>query len=225
MKKKEPVVDMDSILNAQKEHWEHVFSKEHDKFGIPPSGPARRAAEIFMQEGAKRIIELGAGQGRDTIFFAQMGFHVYGLDYCESGVRAIEEKARGMGLSQRIELVCHDLREPLPFSEGVFDACYSHMLYCMAFKMEELIHLSKEIRRVLRHGGINLYTVRNTRDPDYATGVHRGEDMYEIDGYVIHFFDRKKIELLSDGYQIVSIDEFEEGVLPKRLFQVFLRKI
>jgi hypothetical protein len=41
---------------------------------------------------------------------------------------------------------------------------------------------------------------------------------------VIQFFDREKVNHLSKGFEIVSIDEFEEGGLPRRLFRVTLRK-
>ena len=77
---------------------------------------------------------------------------------------------------------------------------------------------------VLKPRGVNIYTVRNTHDPDYGTGIHRGEDMYEVGGFVVHFFSREKVMHLAKGYDIVSIDEFEEGRLPRKLFRVTLRK-
>lgn len=43
-------------------------------------------------------------------------------------------------------------------------------------------------------------------------------------GFIVHFFRREKVELLAEGYEIVSIDEFEEGSLPRKLFRVTLRK-
>jgi len=41
---------------------------------------------------------------------------------------------------------------------------------------------------------------------------------------VIHFFSKEKVEHLARGFEIVGIDEFEEGGLPRRLFRVTLRK-
>ena len=35
--------------------------------------------------------------------------------------------------------------------------------------------------------------------------------MYEVGGFIVNFFDRAKVEKVSKGYEIVSIDEFEEG--------------
>ena len=35
------------------------------------------------------------------------------------------------------------------------------MLYCMAFSFDQLKFLSSEIHRVLKPGGLNIYSVRN----------------------------------------------------------------
>lgn len=215
---------MREVLDAQKQHWENALSSKPNMFGELPSDPCRKAAELFKKERWTKILELGAGQGRDTIFFAQTGFQVYALDYADSGIKAIAEKAEGLGLSQSITASAHDIRTPLPFKDDYFDGCFSHMLYCMALTTAELGFLSNETRRVLRPGGLNIYTVRHTNDPDFGTGIHRGEDMYEVGGFTVHFFSREKVKHLAEGWKIVSIDEFEEGKLPRKLFRVTLRK-
>jgi hypothetical protein len=48
--------------------------------------------------------------------------------------------------------------------------------------------------------------------------------MYEVGGFIVHFFDRRKVEHLAEGYEILEIDEFEEGGLPRRLFRVTMKK-
>jgi len=195
-------------------------------FGQAPSDPAQRAAELFRQEAKTKILELGAGQGRDTIFFAQNGFQVCSLDYARSSVEAINKEADELGLSEAIIARCHDIRRPLPFKDESFDGCYSHMLYCMALSTLELEFLSHQVWRVLKPGGLNVYTVRHTGDPQYGTGIARGEDMYEISGgFIVHFFSSDKVEHLARGFETVSIDEFEEGTHPRKLFRVTLRKI
>jgi len=212
------------ILGKQRQHWGNTFLKNPDMFGEGPSDSAQKAAELFKKEGKAKILELGGGQGRDTIFFAQSGFRVYVLDYCEGAVEAITQKAQALGLSQSITAMCHDVRNPLPFDEQSFDACYSHMLYCMALTTSELEFLSDEVRRILKPRGLNIYTVRHTGDAHYGTGIHRGEDMYEVGGFIVHFFSKEKVDHLAKGCEIVGIDEFEEGGLPRKLFRVTLRK-
>lgn len=212
------------VLDTQRQHWETTFSEEAEFFGEEPSYPAQKAAELFKKEGKTKILELGAGQGRDTFYLARNGFQVYVVDYCEGGIEAIKEKAQHLGLSQSITAVCHDVRKPLPFDDGSFDGCYSHMLFCMAFTTRELEFLSREAGRVLKPDGINVYTVRTTKDKHYGAGIHRGEDMYEVGGFIVHFFSKEKIEHLAKGYKVEGVEEFKEGELPRKLYLVTLRK-
>ena len=215
---------MKDLLDAQRIHWQKTFVQNPEMFGSEPSQPARAAAELFEKEGKTSILELGGGQGRDTLFFARAGFQVHVLDYSDSAVNAIIEKARQLGLTGSVTALRHDVREGLPFNDESFDGCYSHMLYCMALTTAELERLSAEVRRVLRPNGLHIYTVRHTSDPDYGKGIHRGEDLYEVGGFIVHFFSKEKVERLAKGYQILSVDEFEEGKLPRKLFRVTLRK-
>ena len=80
------------------------------------------------------------------------------------------------------------------------------------------------MRRVLKPGGLNVYTVRHTGDPHYRMGIHRGGDMYDVGGFIVHFFSREKVEVLAKGYKIINIEKFEEGELPRKLFIITLRK-
>lgn len=212
------------VLDAQREHWERTLGQKTEMFGRAPSEAAYKAAEIFEREGSRRILELGAGQGRDTVLLAAKGFAIVALDYAQSGLRSIRQKSEALSRSQPVHVLRHDVRDPLPFRDESFDACYSHMLYCMALRLEELESLSGEIWRVLRPGGINIYTVRNTEDEDYGKGIHRGEDLYEAGGFIVQFFSREKVLRLARNWEILGIDQFAEGKLPRKLFCVTLKK-
>ena len=118
----------------------------------------------------------------------------------------------------------HDVREPLPFTDASFDGCFSHMLFCMALRTKEIEALSAEVCRVLRPGGLHVYTVRHTGDAHYRAGIHRREDMYENGGFIVHFFSEEKVRALAGGCEVLGIDSFEEGGLPRKLFRVTLRK-
>ena len=211
-------------LDQQQLQWDRAFTAEMDFFGDEPSLAARRAAERFLEGGCSLLMELGAGQGRDTLFFASLGFRVYALEYSESGRWGIIDKGVKTELGEMISPVFHDLRKPLPFADDSIGGCFSHMLYCMAFSRAELEFLSGEIRRVLRPGGLNIYTVRHKGDAHYGKGTHLGEELYEMNGFVVHYFDRAMVEHLAGGFDLLDIEEFEEGSLPRKLFQVTLRK-
>ena len=211
-------------VDSQREHWERTFASRPGMFGDEPSYPAQKSAALFKAEGKVRILELGGGQGRDSVFYAREGFNVTVLDYSGAGLREIQAKAEAADVGDRIRTLAHDVRTPLPFDAASFDAVYSHMLYCMALTSAELVALSAEVWRLLVPGGLNAFTVRTKQDAHYRTGTHRGEDMYEVGGFIVHFFDRAKVEAVSRGFSIVSVEEFEEGGLPRKLYLVAARK-
>ena len=212
-------------LDQQSQHWETNFSSKPEMFGLEPSIPAKKSLELFKKQNITKIIELGAGLGRDTIFFAKNSIHTTALDYSPSGIKVINQKIKKDNLSNYISTKLFDVREKLPFEDNSIEACYSHMLYCMALTIDDLQKLNNEIQRILKPGGINIYTVRHTNDGDFQRGIHIGEDLYENDGFIVHFFSKEKVKQLSNGFDIVNIENFEEGELPKKLFRVTLKKI
>lgn len=42
--------------------------------------------------------------------------------------------------------------------------------------------------------------------------------MYEMGGFMVHFFSREKVQQLAKGDEIVSIEAFEEGAPPGNYF-------
>jgi SAM-dependent methyltransferase len=201
-----------------------VLASRADRYGLEPSAPARWAAGLFQEHDARDVLELGAGQGRDSVHFARLGMHVQALDFAESGAEAIRAKGRDADLAGSLEAAVHDCCEPLPFADASFDACYSHMLFCMALTTPQLEQLSAEVHRVLRPGGLHVYTARTTADPDYAVGPAHGDDMFESGGFVVHFFSRELVERLAHGFTLLEVAEFEEGDFPRRLFRVAQRR-
>ena len=193
-------------------------------FGLEPSKAAINTLKNFKEEKIKKIVELGAGLGRDTIFFAKNSINVEALDYSPTAIKIINKKVLQNKLSNLVSAKIFDVRKKLPFENNSVEACFSHMLYCMALTTTELKYLNGEICRILKPGGINVYTVRHTEDGDYKNGTYIGEDLYESDGFIVHFFSEEKIRKITDGFSIKSIEKFDEGKFPRKLFRVVLKK-
>ena len=111
-----------------------------------------------------------------------------------------------------------DITDLGKFEDNSIDACYSHMLYCMALTTDDLLKLNNEIKRILKPGGINIYTVRHTNDGDFQNGNHIGEDLYENDGFIVHYFSEEKVNSLLNGFKNIALEKFEEGTFPRKLF-------
>ncbi|OZM70661.1 SAM-dependent methyltransferase [Amycolatopsis antarctica] len=189
-------------------------------YGEVPSQPAVAAAERFGTAGASRVLELGAGQGRDALFFARNGFSVTAADFSAIGLDSLAARAAADGLDGRVQTIVHDVRTRLPLSESSVDAVFAHMLLCMAISTEEIQALVNEIERVLVPGGVLVYTVRHTGDAHYGAGIEHGDNIFENGGFAVHFFDRALVDTLADGWALDEVHAFEEGELPRRLWQV-----
>ena len=211
-------------LDQQSQHWEKNFSNKPEMFGLEPSISAKKALNFFKEKKINNIIELGAGLGRDSIFFAKNNIKIQALDYSSSGIEIINHKIKKDSLSNYISTKLFDVREKLPFQDNSVDACYSHMLYCMALTIDDLQKLNNEIHRILKPNGLNIYTVRHTNDGDYKNGKHIGEDLYENDGFIVHYFSEEKVNSLLNGFKNISLEKFEEGTFPRKLFFIVNEK-
>ncbi|WP_249938677.1 class I SAM-dependent methyltransferase [Streptomyces mirabilis] len=208
------------LAQAQREHWQHTYSAHPGMYGEQPSDPADHAADVFRTAGARDVLELGAGHGRDALYFARSGFTVQATDFSAVGLGQLTHAARTQGLGDRVATVTHDVREPLPLADSSVDAVFAHMLLCMALSTAEIHALVGEVRRVLRPGGTFVYTVRHTGDAHYGTGTAHGDDIFENGGFAVHFFDRDLVNALADGWILNDVHAFEEGDLPRRLWRI-----
>ena len=194
-------------------------------FGLNPSTSAIKALKIFKNNKINKVVELGAGLGRDSIYFAKNNIHLEALDYSPSGIKSINQKIKLNNLSNISNAKIFDVRKKLPFKDNSIEGVYSHMLYCMALTSFDLQSLNTEIHRILKPGGVNIYTARHTNDGDYKKGLYIGEDMYENDGFIVHFFSENKVNSLLNGFANLEITNFEEGNFPRKLFFVVNKKL
>ncbi|MFA3843543.1 class I SAM-dependent methyltransferase [Streptomyces aureus] len=212
--------DNDELADLQRQHWQRTYTDHPGMYGEQPSGPAVHAADILRARGAKDVLELGAGHGRDALYFAREGFSVQATDFSRTGLDQLNRAARTQDVAERVTTVAHDVREPLPLPDASADAVFAHMLLCMALSTQEIHTLVREVRRVLRPGGNFVYTVRHTADAHYGAGMAHGDDIYEHGGFAVHFFPRHLVDSLAEGWTLNEVHAFEEGELPRRLWRV-----
>ncbi len=106
---------------ATRNPWPHEYTKTPDTYiwGTEPSLMAQELVEL-LRPGA-RVLDLGCGEGRDSVFFASHGFDVTGLDTSFAGL----EKAERLAAARSVTVHWVEGVMPhLPVS-GPFDLVYS----------------------------------------------------------------------------------------------------
>ncbi|MCL7418729.1 MAG: class I SAM-dependent methyltransferase, partial [Halalkalicoccus sp.] len=92
----------------------------------------------------KKVLEIAAGTGRFSVMLAARGADVIGLDISDAMLSQGREKARGAGLSERVEFVRGDAAR-LPFPDDHFDAVLAMRFFHLIPNPDRYL---REIRRV-----------------------------------------------------------------------------
>src|SRR5918994_38206 len=201
--------------------WNKVYSNDSSFFGDQPSKFALIFYENFIKNKVKKVLELGCGQGRDSLFFASKGLDVHAIDSSKVAIENLTTKTKELNLDINLKYI--NAVEGLPFSNGYFDAVYSHMFYNMGFSDDELQFLFNESKRVLKSKGILSFSVRNDKDIMYKKGTKVSGSIYDINGFQIRFFTKEDIKyFVNNNFKIQNIiEDYEE---PANLYFVICYK-
>jgi ubiquinone/menaquinone biosynthesis C-methylase UbiE len=101
----------------------------------------------------QRILEVGAGSGRDSVGLVNMDGRVFVVDYAESSLAVVKREALAAGVE--VHLVCGDAVD-MPFRDACFDVLF-HQGLMEHFR--DPSRLLDENKRVLRKGGVILVDV------------------------------------------------------------------
>jgi ubiquinone/menaquinone biosynthesis C-methylase UbiE len=203
------------------EIWDKVYSKVSAFFGEEPSSFSQICYIDFKKHHVKKLLELGCGQGRDTLFFASHDLDIYAIDSSKVAIESLKQKIRKEKIS--IKLRQFDAKQGIPFGNKYFDAVYSHMFYNMRFTDVELRFLFRESSRVLKNNGLLFFSVRSDKDVLYNKGQKIDNNIYEINGFQIRFFTKEQIKsFLVNYFEIKNIEEGYE--VPVSLYLVLCYK-
>lgn len=167
-----------------------------------PSLFADTVIQYFPKPG--KILELGAGLGQDTIFFAKNSYDVVSTDL-EISSLATNIANQIEDIRNKIKVQQLDLNELLPYEDDSFDVVYSH-LSLHYFDKDTTSRIINEIERVLKPGGIFAFLCNSTSDPEYKTGIQMEKDFFLIGKVTKRYLSVDSARKLTRGFQIYLID-------------------
>jgi hypothetical protein len=77
--------------------WQETYGAHPAMYGDQLSAAAVHAAGVFRMAGAREVMELGAGHGRDALFFARSGFAVRATDFARPVLSSCARPPAGRG--------------------------------------------------------------------------------------------------------------------------------
>lgn len=176
-----------------------------------------KLAEEFKKNGVSKILDLGCGSGRHSVFFAKEKFKVFGFDLSKDSVGRAKEILQRMNL--HVNLRTWDMASPFPYDDGFFDAVISTRVFHHS-KMRTIKQVITEIKRVLRKGGYVYVQVPTLEKVQKY--IEQGGKFNEVEprtfvplegpekGIPHHNFTREELIELFDDFNIKNITVREE---------------
>jgi tellurite methyltransferase len=83
--------------------YDERYSRPGLYWGSKPTGLARDLIRVSrsLPHSARTLVDLGSGEGRDSIYFARRGYRVVGVDISSVGVRKAGRWATRLGIKAR----------------------------------------------------------------------------------------------------------------------------
>lgn len=182
------------------------WQKAHEKYAtkdwiVKPTIFATQVINYFPK--SSYILELGCGQGQDSIYFAQRGHKVLACDLSDF---ALGKAPRNSNIEYR-----HlDLLEKLPFQNNTFDVVYSHLAlhYFDDTRTQELFD---EIYSVLKMGGVFCALTNTIDDPEVNTLTKIADEYYITqEGLKKRFFSVKSMGKYTTNFEKILLDNHGE---------------
>jgi tellurite methyltransferase len=191
-------------VDDQKEYWEHFYD-QHQAVEFP-SPFAVFCTENFLG-GESRILELGSGNGRDSLFFSENGHTVVAVDHSAAGVALSRQSAINGSSPGSTEFKEGDFTRLDAQAIGEVDTVYSRFsLHAIDASAEQrVIDFAWE---TLSPGGLFLIEARTVNDPLHGEGTRVGPHEYVTDHYR-RYLDAQELlsRLQVRGFRLVFFRE------------------
>lgn len=183
-------------------YWNRYYEKKDAKL-LKPSNFAVAVANNICS--GKQLLELGCGNGRDSLFFANKGLYVTGVDASDAAIQALCHQVEG---NDHAMFICDDFVKCRAVFQRQYDYIYSRFTL-HAITDEQESELLSNIKEAMFSESLLFIEARTIHDDIYGKGEKVEENAFIYDGHFRRFIDpevlKRKMEKM--GYRVISIEE------------------
>ncbi len=185
----------------------------NEKYWEEPADELYHILFKWKQYKYKKILDLGCGIGRNSIFFASHGFQVSAYDLSESGINILREKIKETKL--QIEPQVGDMLN-LPYKSEIFDGLIGfHSIYHTDYNgMKQVV---EEIHRVLKKNAESFLTFNSKANSSFTDPSNKIIDSNTIiktqgieKGIAHTFLDYEEIITLLGKFSMIRVQHIQD---------------
>ena len=184
------------------DYWNSYYAKKLTEIQSP-SDFARTV--ISYLEPGKSLIDLGCGNGRDSIYFLNHHLNVTGIDVSEEAISQLNQLKLENG-----NFVCDDFVSSKALYQVQYDYIYSRWtMHAISEQQED--ELLGNARDALKEGGLFLIEARSVRDSLYGKGTCVGKHAFIYNSHFRRFMEKEVFarKLENHGFRVISVEEGE----------------
>ncbi len=193
--------------------WDAIFREGKETGRVEPF--IEHFYEKYKTElGNSRLLDLGSGTGRHSIYFAKKGLEVYAMDKSKTALDILRERvSKEVSKEFSIKLVESTLDEIL-FPDEFFGSIVSTLVLHHGTS-EQIKKWLKEIKRALKPEGLLAMSVLSRNDKRHNTGIEIEPNtrLYIADTFDSeaphHFFAEEEIIQALADFSILELNETE----------------
>lgn len=194
--------------NQDEEYWNKYYENKNSKSDIlkEPSLFACDMLDKYMKTN-KDLVELGCGNGRDSIFFARNGLNVIAIDESQVIIKELQDVIA----LDNCTFICDDFVNAEVIYQIQYDYCYSRFTLHAINEQQETQILLKSYD-MLKQGGYLFIEARSIRDGKYGLGKMVEKNAFIYDGHYRRYIepDELLLKLRGIGYTIVEQQESDK---------------
>ena len=188
--------------DRDKEYWNAYYKSIADV--VPEPSNFARYVEKELRPNS-HILELGCGNGRDSLFFASKGHNLIAVDGSDFAVNMLNEATKE---KKDILFVCDNFVKCKSLYQMKYDCIYSRFtLHAITEEQED--ELLGNIKEALAVDGKLYIEARTTKDAIWGKGKKIAHNTFIYNNHFRRFIDvdefKNKLEMM--GYKVLSIEE------------------
>lgn len=181
-------------------NFDEIYSTNTMYFSQEHSGGMEECLKKY-QVKACRAVDIGAGEGRNSLFLASVGFDVTAVEPSVVGANKIAERAGAAKL--HVNLVNSDF---LSAAASLHDVEFIVALTSLEhMEYDYLCRAVDEIKRILAPGGYLYIMVFTEDDPGYKKDL---ENASECALFIKHYFKKGELKQFFSDFEILEYAEY-----------------
>lgn len=177
------------------QYWNNYYNNN-----LAPTEPSKFAKDVLKYlEEDKKLIELGCGNGRDSIYFSNSNINVVAIDQSEQSIENLNKNKS----NNKIEFIADDFIKTNLLKNTEYDYVYSRFTMHSITEEEETILLER-VYNTLKIDGLFLIEVRSIKDDIYGLGEKVARNTYVYNDHCRRFIVMEELveKLKSVGFKI-----------------------